>query len=78
MKKIIFFIATIATISFTSCNKDKETCKDCEILFVDYTICDNGDDTATITYSILGDETTSTIDLDGQSVEDIDCNSFGL
>jgi len=83
MKKIIFSAAMIAAIAFTGCSKDDEdenTCKTCEevsffLFSADVELCDNGDGTAEMTYTIegVGSETQS-IDLDGQSIDDFDCS----
>lgn len=73
----------MATV-FVGCGSDDDggssDCKACDdiagIEGLDIEICDNGDGTATLTTSFLGEVESEDIDLDGESIDDLDCSDF--
>lgn len=84
MKKYV--LIAIASLSLFGCSKNddeqKDNCKTCEditifLATVDVEVCDNGDGTADINYSVNGQSVpTQTIDLEGESISDYSCSDL--
>ena len=83
MKKLILSMTLLAAIAF-SCSDDEggssNDCQSCEseLFGISYSteICDNGDGTADITVTAAGQSSTETIDLEGESISDLNCDQF--
>ncbi len=70
MKKFMCLAVFALALGFTSCGSDDDApsnCRECEVLTIPVSVCDNGD--GTVTTSAAGESETITLP-DGTSFED--------
>ena len=73
MKKIMYLSICILALGFVACSKDddggsEKKCKDCAVLGITTTFCDNGDGTMTTT---IADQSETTTIEEGTTFEEI-------
>jgi len=54
MKKLMYVAVFTLALGFTACNKDDDgnaNCRECSVLTIPFSICDNGNGTANVTIS---------------------------